>query len=234
MNNRQRDFAFALVIVLGYVLLHFNVAGSLGNWLIVAALAGIVVFHLNTPASEDTVTIQDPPIAGALFNTTQYSAFWLAVRIFVGLQWVEAGLHKLSDPAWMQTGEALQGFWTNIVRIPETGRPPITYDWYRGFIQGMLDAQAYTWFAKLVAIGEFAIGVALIIGILVGFAAFFGAFMNFNFMLAGSASSNPVLFFLAILLILAWKSAGYFGVDRWLLPYLGTPWSPGTMFRSKT
>jgi thiosulfate dehydrogenase [quinone] large subunit len=27
--------------------------------------------------------------------------------------------------------------------------------------------------------------------------------------------------------MLAWKVAGYYGVDRYLLPMLGTPWHPG-------
>jgi thiosulfate dehydrogenase (quinone) large subunit len=232
--NKQRDLIFAVLIVAGYALLHFEIGGALGHWLIIGSIVGIVVFHVNAPATEDQVAIQDPPIVNALFSTTQYSAFWLAIRLFVGLQWMESGIGKLSNPAWMQTGEALQGFWVRIVEIPESGRPPITYDWYRGFIQGLLDAQAYTWFAKLVAIGEFAVGLCLILGLLVGFAALIGAFMNFNFMLAGSASSNPVMFFLAILILLAWKSAGYYGLDRWLLPYLGTPWARGTLFRSKT
>ena len=29
----------------------------------------------------------------------------------------------------------------------------------------------------------------------------------------------------AILLVLAWKIAGWYGLDRWLLPWLGTPWT---------
>jgi thiosulfate dehydrogenase [quinone] large subunit len=33
------------------------------------------------------------------------------------------------------------------------------------------------------------------------------------------------LFTLAVLLILAWKVAGYYGLDYYLLPALGTPWS---------
>ena len=70
---------------------------------------------------------------------------------------------------------------------------------------------------------------ACILGILTGFAAFFGALMNMSFLLAGSASTNPVLFTLAIGLILAWKVAGYYGVDRWLLPMLGTPWHPAVL-----
>ena len=42
--------------------------------------------------------------------------------------------------------------------------------------------------------------------------------MNMSFLLAGSASTNPVLFTLAIGLILAWRVAGYYGLDRYLLP----------------
>ena len=91
----------------------------------------------------------------------------------------------------------------------------------------MLDHGWYTWFAKLVAWGEVLIGLGLLIGALVGIAAFFGTVMNFSFMLAGSASTNPVLFGLAVFLVLAWKVAGYWGLDRWLLPALGTPWQRG-------
>jgi thiosulfate dehydrogenase [quinone] large subunit len=48
--------------------------------------------------------------------------------------------------------------------------------------------------------------------------------------MAGSASINPVLFTLSILLILAWKTAGWIGLDRFLLPALGTPWRRGRLF----
>ncbi|MEZ4562461.1 MAG: hypothetical protein R2853_06955 [Thermomicrobiales bacterium] len=72
--------------------------------------------------------------------------------------------------------------------------------------------------------GEVLIGLGLIFGALVGIAAFFGTLMNFSFMLAGTTSTNPVLFGLAVFLVLAWKVAGYWGLDRYLLPALGTPW----------
>jgi thiosulfate dehydrogenase (quinone) large subunit len=48
--------------------------------------------------------------------------------------------------------------------------------------------------------------------------------MNMSFLMAGTVSTNPVLFLGGILLILAWKNAGYLGLDRFLLPALGTPW----------
>ncbi|MDO8532238.1 MAG: hypothetical protein Q7T26_08745, partial [Dehalococcoidia bacterium] len=73
-------------------------------------------------------------------------------------------------------------------------------------------------------------GVALIIGAFVGIAAFLGSLMNWNFMMAGSASTNPMLFAVATFLVLAWKVAGRWGADRWLLPALGTPWGPGKVF----
>ena len=62
-------------------------------------------------------------------------------------------------------------------------------------------------------------------GILTGFAAFFGSFMNMSFMLAGDGLDHPVLFTLAVGVMLAWRVAGYYGVDRYLLPMLGTPWA---------
>jgi thiosulfate dehydrogenase [quinone] large subunit len=170
------------------------------------------------------VIVQDPPIARLLFSDTRPAWLWVLVRVFLGWQWLQSGLGKLANPAWVQTGEALKGFWANAVVIPQSGKPPIAFDWYRAFIQGLLDGGHYTWFAKLVVFGEIAVGLALIVGAFVGIAAFFGAFMNFNFIMAGTASTNGLLIILAILLVLAWKVAGWYGLDRILLPYLGTPW----------
>jgi thiosulfate dehydrogenase [quinone] large subunit len=169
--------------------------------------------------------LQDPPLVQKLLNDPRAAWLWLPLRIWVGYQWISASMHKLGNPAWMQTGEALKGFWTGAVAIPAGGKPAITFDWYRSFLQMMLNAQAYTWFAKLIAVGEFLVGLGLIVGAFVGIAAFFGALMNFNFMLAGSASTNPVLFAIAVGLILAWKVAGYIGADYFLLRWIGVPWS---------
>ena len=169
--------------------------------------------------------IQDPPFVTKLLSTPLASLIWLPIRVWLGWQWISSGLPKISNPAWVGGGEALKGFWTNAIAIPEAGRPPIAFDWYRGFIQSLLDAQAYTWFAKVVAYGELLVGVALILGAFTGIAAFFSGFMNWNFMMAGSASTNPLLFVAAVVLILAWKVAGYVGADYFLLPWIGTPWS---------
>jgi thiosulfate dehydrogenase [quinone] large subunit len=174
--------------------------------------------------TEGKVRIPDPPIAEALFQSTRFAWLWLIIRLYLGYSWVTSGWGKITNPAW-RTGEPLRGFWENAVAVPEAGRPAIAFDWYRNFIQFMLDNQWYEWFADLIMFGEFLVGVALILGAFVGIAAFAGSFMNWNFIMAGSASTNGLMLTLAILLILAWKVAGWYGLDRWLLPYLGTPWS---------
>src|SRR5581483_5860051 len=175
------------------------------------------------------VEVQDPPIAKLLFSNTVFGIVWLALRVWLGYQWIDASMHKITNPAWVVTGEALKGFWVNSLKVDP--KPVIYFDWYRSFIQFLVDAQAYTWFAKLVAYGELLIGIALILGAFTGIAAFFGAFMNWNFMMAGTASSNPLLFVAAIAIVLGWKVAGYYGLDRWLLPLLGTPWQFGAITR---
>ena len=55
--------------------------------------------------------------------------------------------------------------------------------------------------------------------------------MNASFLFAGTVSSNPLLFILATWLVLAWKVAGWYGLDRWALPLLGTPWAAGARIR---
>ena len=173
--------------------------------------------------------IQDPPLAKFLFGSTAMALVWLALRVYVGYSWFTSGWGKLHNHKWVETGEALTSYRVNAVRIPEQGKPPITFDWYRSFLQFLLDTQSYTWFAKLIAVGEVLVAVALIVGLFTGIAAFFGGFMNWNFMMAGSASSNPLLFTLSIGVILAWKVAGYYGLDRYVLPALGTPWQLGAV-----
>jgi thiosulfate dehydrogenase [quinone] large subunit len=175
--------------------------------------------------------VTDPPVAKALFGNTRWAWIWLFARMYLGYTWLMSGIGKINNPAWVQTGEALKGFLERAIVIPDApARPAIAFGWYRSFIQLLLDSGSYTWFAKLVVAGEILVGIALILGMFTGIAAFFGGFMNWNYMMAGAASTNPLLFTLAILLVLAWKTAGWWGGDRWLLQWLGTPWKPGRIF----
>ena len=254
--TRQRTWLLTAISVAVFVLLSWIFAdglfrGPLWNaedWvsspLITYLLIGVIVLvgwyqASRLPATgiplqpeTDAMTsgqVADPVGWRLLLGNVFFALFWLPVRFFVGRDWLSAGWHKVTDPEWTQSGAALQAYWQRAAAIPESGRPAITYDWFRQFLQYMLDNGWYTWFAKVIAFGEMLVGLGLLVGALVGIAAFFGTVMNFSFMLAGSASSNPVLFGLAVFLVLAWKVAGYWGLDRWLLPILGTPWQRGAL-----
>src|ERR1700690_1094530 len=111
-----------------------------------------------------TVQITDPPFAASFFGSPRWAWLWLIARVYIGYQWITAGLEKLQTPAWSQTGLALKGFWMGAVAIPAApARPAITYDWYRAFLQALLNAQSYVWFSKLIIAGEILIGLALIL-----------------------------------------------------------------------
>ena len=177
------------------------------------------------------IVIEESPISKFIFSDTRMAWFWFVVRLYVGWQWLAAGWEKVHDSAWTGPGAggALSGFLRGAL-AKTAGAHPDVQSWYAHFLQNIIVPHAHAW-SFVVAYGELLVGVALMIGIFTGIAAFFGLFMNFNYLLAGTLSINPVLFTLSIGLILAWKIAGYYGFDRYTLPLLGTPWQSGRLFR---
>jgi thiosulfate dehydrogenase [quinone] large subunit len=176
------------------------------------------------------IYIDESPVSRFVFSSTGFAWFWLIVRLYVGWEWLSAGWEKATSALWTgpHAGGTLQGFIQGA--LAKTGGPnPDVQGWYASFLQNVVLPHVNIW-SHVVAYGETLVGIALIVGFLTGIAAFFGLFMNFNYLLAGTVSINPILFTLSIGIILAWKVAGYYGLDRYLLPLLGTPWRPGKMF----
>jgi thiosulfate dehydrogenase [quinone] large subunit len=177
--------------------------------------------------------LDDPPVARALFGNVRWAWIWLLVRLFAGYEWIRAALTKLQSPAWTgsDAGTAISGF-VNGALQKTGGAHPDVQSWYAWFLSHVVLSNAALW-SRMVAYGEMLVGIALLLGIFTGIAAFFGGFMNMNYLLSGSVSTNPILLALAVLLVLAWKTAGWWGLDRWVLPALGTPWRPGLVFHER-
>ena len=175
--------------------------------------------------------IPEPPLARFLFADTRMAWFWLVVRLYCAYEWLESGYGKINSPAWTgpQAGSAITGFVNGALKKTAGEHPDVT-GWYGSFLQSVVLPNAGLW-SHMVAYGELLVGLGLVVGALTGIAAFFGTLMNANYLLAGTVSSNPILFVLGTWLVLAWRVAGWWGLDRWLLPALGTPWRPGRLVR---
>lgn len=168
-----------------------------------------------------------PPFAHFLFEDTRSAWFWLLIRLYVGYEWLMAGIDKLGNEAWIgvRGGEGLRGFIQGSL-AKTAGAHPDVASWYAWFLKAAVLPHPVAW-SLLVSWGEVLVGAGLILGIFTGIAAFFGVFMNLNYLLAGTVSINPILFALGVGLLLAWRVAGRYGLDRFLLPLLGTPWQHG-------
>ena len=178
---------------------------------------------------------EEPPFAKWLFASTAAAWIWVAPRLYFGYEWAKAGYEKMfpaEGGSWLSDPSGLKGFVGYAQTLNEGPHPAVNYGWYVSFLK-FVDAQA-GWMAPLIAVGEFLIGVAFIVGLFVGIGAFFAGMLNMSFGLAGSAGVNPVFFLFDVLFILAWRNAGYWGLDRWALPAIGTPWQRGALFREQT
>jgi thiosulfate dehydrogenase [quinone] large subunit len=192
------------------------------------------------------ITYEEPRAAKWLFASTGAAWIWLVARIWLGYQWAHAGWEKLTGTeaahwytwhfaythdSWLRSAAGLKGF--AAYAASQSGKPlsAVNYGWYAAFLRWI--ERDGSWLAPLIALGEFAIGLALIVGLFTGIAAFFGGMLTMSFGLAGVSGVNPVFFLFEVMLILAWRNAGYYGLDRYVLPALGTPWQRGRVFQHK-
>jgi thiosulfate dehydrogenase [quinone] large subunit len=173
--------------------------------------------------------IREPRVAKWLFNRTASSWVWLVVRLWLGYEWIHAGASKLwgvESAAFWGTGLGVKGFAEGAIASSKGAHAAVSYGWWVAFLRDVV-VPNYHLIARAVAIGEFLVGLALILGLFTGIAAFAGIVLNFTYVFSGAVSTNPVFIILGIFLVLAWRNAGYFGIDGLLLPRLGTPWQRG-------
>jgi thiosulfate dehydrogenase (quinone) large subunit len=189
--------------------------------------------------------IEEPKLAKWLFASRQAAFIWLVARLYLGYEWLHAGFGKVTgteggtwtwhfgftSDSWLRSAKPLQGFLGHAVSSAGQGaNSSLNYGWYASFLNWLAHPVPAAIFSRVIALGEMAIGIALIVGLFVGIAAFFAGTLNFTFGLAGVAGVNPLFFVLEVLLVLAWRNAGYLGLDRYALPAVGTPWHKGKVF----
>lgn len=147
--------------------------------------------------------------------------------------WIRSGTVVLADGTEVHRGigAAVAGYADRAIGGPD-GATDVAYSWYVWWLEFVRDT-FHPVLGPMVAIGEFVIGLALILGAFTGIAAALGAILNFSFMFAGTGGANPGMVLVSIFIVMAWRNAGWYGLDRYLLPKLGVPWSTREEARSK-
>ena len=195
---------------------------------------------------KDTVTIEEPKFARFLFASPSAAPIWLAVRLYIGYLWLHAGWEKVTgttggtwtwhwaytSESWIRSSKGLKGFAGFALQGAGGEHAAVNYGWYAAFLRWI--ERSGGWLAPIISIGEVVIGAALIVGLFTGVAAFFGGLLTLSFGLAGVAGVNPVFLVAEMLIVLAWRNAGWIGLDRYVLPLIGTPWRPGKLFSRQT
>jgi thiosulfate dehydrogenase [quinone] large subunit len=199
-------------------------------------IKGVVMVAKNKEHIQELQKVKmlgEPLIASTLFGSVNWAWLWVVVRVYLGYQWLMAGIGKIGAPAWTgsNAGAAISGFVGGALQ-KTTGDHPDVQGWYAWFLENLVQPNT-EFFAYVVAYGEVLVGIGLIVGLFTGLAAFFGSFMNMNYLLSGTVSTNPTLLFLLLFIILAWRTAGWWGLDRWVLPALGAPWRPGLIMKNE-
>ncbi|MDQ3345866.1 MAG: DoxX family protein [Chloroflexota bacterium] len=146
---------------------------------------------------------------------------WLALRWWLASVWLTAGWGKVFGdraPAWVgeKAGTAVTGFLGGALE-KTGGDNPEVLPWYAAFIREVALPNA-TLFGYLVAYGELLVALALVVGLFTRFAALMGVLMNLAYLFAGVSSQNPQMLLAEAAIVFAGGAAGYYGLDRYVLP----------------
>lgn len=145
----------------------------------------------------------------------------LVLRVYIGYQWVTAGIEKIT----MKGGFHAEGL---IMGALKQGTPesPYSYPWFHNFLEMATNGGHNAGiFNVLVPWGELFVGLGLIFGTLTLAAAFFGLIMNFTYLLSGVVSTNPTFILIEMIILISGYNAGKIGLDYWVTPFLRSHFS---------
>lgn len=148
----------------------------------------------------------------ALKNSKIAAVAWTAMRVWLGAMWIQAGSAKLWGPesaAFLHGGAGVAGFAAH-------GTP--AYSWWGTFLHGFVVPNA-GWIGVLVAVSEFAIGVALVAGLFTRVAALGSLALLFTYVMSGTASVCAFYALFAVVLLAMWRTSGWIGADGIIAGY---------------
>jgi len=161
-----------------------------------------VIRVFGNPAERTT-----PGFVGWLRESKIASVAWLAVRVWVGIMWIQAGVAKVwgaENPAFLHNnGAGVAGF---------AGHGAAAYSWWGSFLHSFVVPNA-SWIAVIVAFGELAIGLGLAFGFLTRIAAIASLALLFTYIMSGTASVCGFYALCAIIVLATWRTSTWIGVD---------------------
>jgi thiosulfate dehydrogenase [quinone] large subunit len=138
---------------------------------------------------------------------------WTAMRVWLGVMWIQAGSAKLwgAEAAGFihNSGAGVAGFATH-------GTP--AYSWWGSFLHSFVVPNAGA-IGILVAVAEFAIGVALVAGLFTRIAALGSLALLFTYVMSGTASVCAFYAAFAIVILVMWRTSSWIGVDGLISAY---------------
>jgi thiosulfate dehydrogenase [quinone] large subunit len=132
---------------------------------------------------------------------------WTAMRVWLGIMWIQAGWAKL----WgAENGAFLHHNGAGVAGFAAHGKA--AYTWWGSFLRHFVVPNS-GWIGILVAVAEFAIGVALVAGFFTRVAALGSLALLFTYVMSGTASVCAFYALFAIVILTMWRTSSWLGVD---------------------
>jgi thiosulfate dehydrogenase [quinone] large subunit len=170
---------------------------------------------MNNPAAilSDPWQVKTPPVLQFLTRSKVMAIGWTAIRVWLGIMWIQAGVAKLwgaENPAFLHNnGAGVAGFAAHGVAA---------YSWWGSFLHSFVVPNS-GWIGVLVAVAEFLIGCALVLGLFTPIAALGSLVLLFTYVMSGTASVCALYTLCAIVLLATWRTSGWIGIDGLISGY---------------
>ena len=171
---------------------------------------------MNNPVAllDDPSKLTTPRPLQWLARSKVMAVVWTAMRVWLGVMWIQAGDAKLwgaENSAFLHhDGAGVAGFAAHGVAA---------YSWWASFLHGFVVPNA-GWIGVLIAVAEFAIGIALVAGFLTPLAALGSLALLFIYVMSGTASVCAFYALFSVVILATWRTSSWLGVDGLVMGYL--------------